>query len=75
MFTVVGDLFGVSVCVCYIFYVLTIYYRSIVYYVWLIFGNGVFFACGGLWARYFCVIFLSRSRAVASSTYRASIVS
>ena len=75
VFTFMGDLFGVSVCVCYIFYVLSIYYRSIVYYIWLIFGIGVFFACGGLWAMFFCVIFFSRSRAVANSTYRASIVS
>ena len=68
VFTLVGDLLGVIVCVCYIFYVLSIYYRSIVYYIWLIFGIGVFFACGGLWAMFFCVIFFSRSRAFASST-------
>jgi hypothetical protein len=73
--TVVGDLSGVSVCVSYVFYVLSIYYRSIVYYIWLILGYGVFFAYGGFCAMFFCVIFFSRSRAYASSTYRASIVS
>jgi hypothetical protein len=73
--TVVGDLSGVSVCVSYVFFVLSIYYRSIDCCIWLILGYGIFFVYGGVWAMIFCVIFFSRSRAFASSTCLASIVS